>query len=128
LGADRRLARAILALPEETSHSLLVGAILHILFAEEVKTLARVATCLSDPERPFGATSKAMMTANRLGAAEAPEVHPGRHARKSVFPTSSRAASAFSFSATRCQFVPYRSLPSLLPFDFEQEERGLLSI
>src|SRR5690606_39014908 len=29
---------------EKTSHSLLVGAILHILYAEEEKTLARVAT------------------------------------------------------------------------------------
>jgi type IV secretory pathway TraG/TraD family ATPase VirD4 len=29
---------------EKTSHSLLVGAILHILYAEEDKTLARVAT------------------------------------------------------------------------------------
>src|SRR3546814_1219882 len=29
---------------EKTSHSLLVGAILHVLYAEEDKTLARVAT------------------------------------------------------------------------------------
>ena len=34
---------------EKTSHSLLVGAILHVLYAEEEKTLARVATFLSDP-------------------------------------------------------------------------------
>jgi type IV secretion system protein VirD4 len=61
---------------EKTSHSLLVGAILHILYAEEEKTLARVATFLSDPERPFAATLKAMMEANHLGTAEAPKVHP----------------------------------------------------
>jgi type IV secretion system protein VirD4 len=61
---------------EKTSHSLLVGAILHILYAEEEKTLARVATFLSDPERPFASTLKAMMTANHLGTAEAPRVHP----------------------------------------------------
>jgi type IV secretion system protein VirD4 len=61
---------------EKTSHSLLVGAILHILYAEEEKTLARVATFLSDPERPFVATLKAMMTTNHLGTAEAPLVHP----------------------------------------------------
>jgi type IV secretion system protein VirD4 len=60
---------------EKTSHSLLVGAILHILYAEEEKTLARVATFLSDPERPFVATLKAMMTANHLGTTEAPQVH-----------------------------------------------------
>lgn len=61
---------------EKTSHSLLVGAILHVLYAEEEKTLARVATFLSDPERPFVTTLKAMMTTNHLGTAEAPRVHP----------------------------------------------------
>ena len=61
---------------EKTSHSLLVGAILHILYAEEEKTLARVATFLSDPERPFVSTLRAMMTANHLGTAEEPKVHP----------------------------------------------------
>jgi type IV secretion system protein VirD4 len=61
---------------EKTSHSLLVGAILHILYAEEEKTLARVATFLSDPQRPFAATLKRMMTTNHLGTREAPMVHP----------------------------------------------------
>jgi type IV secretion system protein VirD4 len=61
---------------EKTSHSLLVGAILHVLYAEEEKTLARVATFLSDPERPFVTTLKAMMTTNHLGTPEAPKVHP----------------------------------------------------
>ncbi len=61
---------------EKTSHSLLVGAILHILYAEEEKTLARVATFLSDPERPFVATLRAMMTTNHLGTQEMPLVHP----------------------------------------------------
>ena len=61
---------------EKTSHSLLVGAILHILYAEEDKTLARVASFLSDPQRPFTATLRWMMTTNHLGTAEAPIVHP----------------------------------------------------
>jgi type IV secretion system protein VirD4 len=61
---------------EKTSHALLVGAILHILYAEEEKTLARVATFLSDPQRPFVATLKRMMATNHLGTAEAPQVHP----------------------------------------------------
>ena len=61
---------------EKTSHSLLVGAILHILHAEEEKTLARVATFLSDPERPFVSTLRAMMTTNHLGRAGEPRVHP----------------------------------------------------
>ena len=50
---------------EKTSHSLLVGAILHVLYAEEEKTLARVATFLSDPQRPFTATLRRMMTTSR---------------------------------------------------------------
>jgi type IV secretion system protein VirD4 len=61
---------------EKTSHSLLVGAILHILYAEEDKTLARVASFLSDPQRPFTATLRRMMTTNHLGTADAPIVHP----------------------------------------------------
>src|SRR3546814_1428489 len=61
---------------EKTSHSLLVGAILHVLYAEEEKTLARVATFLSDPQRPFTATLRRMMTTNHLGSEAAPLVHP----------------------------------------------------
>jgi len=61
---------------EKTSHSLLVGAILHVLYAEEYKTLACVATLLSDPQRPFVATLKRMMSTNHLGTAEHPRVHP----------------------------------------------------
>ena len=61
---------------EKTSHSLLVGAILHVLYAEEEKTLARVATFLSDPQRSFAAMLRRMMTTNHLGSDEAPVVHP----------------------------------------------------
>lgn len=61
---------------EKTSHSLLVGAILHILYAEQEKTLARVATFLSDPQRPFVTTLRRMMTTNHLGTKDAPQVHP----------------------------------------------------
>jgi type IV secretion system protein VirD4 len=61
---------------EKTSHSLLVGTILHILYVEEEKTLARVAEFLSDPERSFIATLRAMMTANHLGTVETPRAHP----------------------------------------------------
>ena len=52
---------------EKTSHSLLVGAILHVLYAEEDKTLAGVAAFLSDPRRPIESTLKAMMTTPHLG-------------------------------------------------------------
>ncbi|TRO91262.1 conjugal transfer protein TraG [Glycocaulis profundi] len=61
---------------EKTSHSLLVGAILHVLYAEEEKTLARVASFLSDPQRSFAHTLRRMMATNHLGTAETPEVHP----------------------------------------------------
>lgn len=61
---------------EKTSHSLLVGAILHVLYAEEEKTLARVATFLSDPQRPFTTTLRRMMETNHLGTEGAPAVHP----------------------------------------------------
>ena len=52
---------------EKTSHSLLVGAILHVLYAEEDKTLAGVANFLSDPRRPIEVTLNAMMTTTHLG-------------------------------------------------------------
>ncbi len=52
---------------EKTSHSLLVGAILHVLYAEPDKTLAGVANFLSDPKRPIETTLRAMMTTRHLG-------------------------------------------------------------
>ena len=52
---------------EKTSHSLLVGAILHVLYAEADKTLAGVAEFLSDPKRPIEATLRAMLTTPHLG-------------------------------------------------------------
>ena len=54
---------------EKTSHSLLVGAILHVLYAEVDKTLAGVAGFLSDPKQPIETTLKAMMTTPHLGKA-----------------------------------------------------------
>ncbi|MCP3476454.1 conjugal transfer protein TraG [Bradyrhizobium sp. CCGUVB1N3] len=58
---------------EKTSHALLVGAILHVLYAEEDKTLAGVAAFLSDPKRPIESTLAAMMRTAHLGEAG---VHP----------------------------------------------------
>ena len=54
---------------EKTSHALLVGTILHVLYAEPDKTLAGVAAFLSDPKRPIEVTLHAMMTAAHLGEA-----------------------------------------------------------
>src|ERR1700688_2251741 len=52
---------------EKTSHSLLVGAILHVLYAETDKTLAGVANFLSDPKRPIETTLRAMMATPHFG-------------------------------------------------------------
>ncbi len=54
---------------EKTSHALLVGAILHVLYAEKDKTLAGVAAFLSDPKRPIESTLAAMMTTAHLSEA-----------------------------------------------------------
>ena len=59
---------------EKTSHALLVGAILHVLYAEADKTLAGVAAFLSDPKRPIESTLAAMMKTAHLGDAGP---HPG---------------------------------------------------
>ncbi|KJC56373.1 conjugal transfer protein TraG [Bradyrhizobium sp. LTSPM299] len=58
---------------EKTSHALLVGAILHVLYAEPDKTLAGVANFLSDPKRSIDTTLRAMMTTAHLGEAG---IHP----------------------------------------------------
>ncbi len=52
---------------EKTSHALLVGAILHVLYAEPDKTLAGVAAFLSDPARPIEITLRVMMKTAHLG-------------------------------------------------------------
>ncbi|MGJ7491442.1 conjugal transfer protein TraG [Variovorax sp. ZT4R33] len=57
---------------EKTSHALLVGAILHVLYAIEDKTLRGVANFLSDPACPFETTLRRMMTTKHLGDG----VHP----------------------------------------------------
>ena len=59
---------------EKTSHSLLVGAILHVLYAEKDKTLAGVAAFLSDPRRPIATTLTAMMRTPHLGDGPHPVV------------------------------------------------------
>ena len=61
---------------EKTAHALLTGAILHVLYAEEEKTLARVATFLADPSRSILRTLRIMLTTNHLGTDEAPLAHP----------------------------------------------------
>lgn len=52
---------------EKTSHTLLVGAILHVLYAETDKTLHGVACCLSDPALSFEQTLERMLHTLHLG-------------------------------------------------------------
>nr|WP_321158519.1 type IV secretory system conjugative DNA transfer family protein [Pseudomonas aeruginosa] len=59
---------------EKTSHALLVGAILHVLYAGEDKTLRGVANFLSDPACPFEVTLHQMMTTRHLGEGTHPVV------------------------------------------------------
>ena len=59
---------------EKTSHALLVGAILHVLYAGEDKTLRGVANFLSDPSCPFELTLHRMMTTRHLDDAPHPVV------------------------------------------------------
>jgi len=54
---------------EKTSHALLVGVILHVLYAEQNKTLAGVAAFLSDPSRSIEQTLAVMMRTPHLGEA-----------------------------------------------------------
>lgn len=61
---------------EKTSHALLVGAILHVLYAGEDKTLRGVANFLSDPACPFDLTLHRMMTTPHLVNEEGGGPHP----------------------------------------------------
>ncbi|MBL1242266.1 MAG: conjugal transfer protein TraG, partial [OCS116 cluster bacterium] len=57
---------------EKTSHALLVGAILHVLYSSKEKTLAQVSIFLSDPRKTFERTLHEMMNTNHLDTG----VHP----------------------------------------------------
>ena len=61
---------------EKTSHSLLVGVILHVLYAERQKTLTRVTEILADPSQSFEKTLRIMLATNHLGTEAQPKVHP----------------------------------------------------
>jgi type IV secretion system protein VirD4 len=58
---------------EKTAHSLLVGAILHVLYAEGDKTLSGVANFLTNPKHKFDHTLHLMKATRHLGEGG---VHP----------------------------------------------------
>lgn len=59
---------------QATAHSLLVGTILHVLYAEQDKTLAGVATFLSDPSRSQIQTLQRMKDTRHLPSGPHPVV------------------------------------------------------
>ncbi|MEM6554389.1 MAG: conjugal transfer protein TraG [Pseudomonadota bacterium] len=59
---------------EKTGHALLVGVILHVLYAEGDKTLSGCAAFLSDPAHRFETTLKKMMSTKHLGTSAHPVV------------------------------------------------------
>ena len=62
---------------EKTGHALLVGVILHVLYAEDDKTLAGCARILSDPSRSFEKTLERMLKTRHLRASDGVrKVHP----------------------------------------------------
>jgi len=61
---------------DKAAHALLTGAILHVLYAEEEKTLARVVGLLADPSRSTLTTLQIMLATNHVGTPDAPMAHP----------------------------------------------------
>src|SRR5450432_2105548 len=59
---------------QTTAHSLLTGAILHVLYAEPGKTLAGVAAFLSDPSRPGADALQRMLETRHLPSGPHPVV------------------------------------------------------
>jgi type IV secretion system protein VirD4 len=59
---------------QTTAHSLLTGAILHVLYAESGKTLAGVAAFLSDPSRKQAHALQRMLQTNHLPSGPHPVV------------------------------------------------------
>lgn len=61
---------------DRTAFKLITAAILHVLYAEEDKTLVRVASLLTEPGRTVDEILETMMTTNHIGTDENPQVHP----------------------------------------------------
>ena len=59
-----------------SAHSLLVGVILHVLYAEKDKSLTGAARFLADPFRTLNMALDIMLMSNHLGTIDKPETHP----------------------------------------------------
>ena len=94
---------------EKTSHSLLVGAILHVLYAEADKTLSGVANFLSDPRRPIESTLRTMMTTRHLGDRPHPVVASA--ARELLNKSENERSGVLSTAMSFLGLYVIRSLP-----------------
>jgi type IV secretion system protein VirD4 len=79
---------------QTTAHSLLVGAILHVLYAEQHKTLTGVATFLSDPSRSEIDTLERMRTTGHLP--EGPHPVVAQAAREMLNKSDNELSGVFS--------------------------------
>ncbi len=61
---------------DRTAYKLIVAAILHVLYTDEEKTLARVASLLTEPGRSVEEILNQMMETNHIGTEDEPRVHP----------------------------------------------------
>ena len=61
---------------DKTAYALLVGAILHVLYTEDDKSISRVVSLLSDPSRTFDETVDRIAGTNHVGTPTAPQTHP----------------------------------------------------
>ncbi len=81
-----------------TAHTLLCGAILHVLYAEADKTLAGVATFLSDPARTQVQALECMLTTSHLG--DRPHPLAAQAAREMLNKSDNERSGVFSTALT----------------------------
>ena len=79
---------------QTSAHTLLVGAILHVLYAGRDKTLAGVSTFLSDPARPQTETLKRMLATSHLP--EGPHPVVAQAAREMLNKSDNERSGVFS--------------------------------
>ena len=89
---------------EKTSHALLVGAILHVLYAEKDKTLAGVAAFLSDPRRSSVPRRTAFVSPGPSAVIRTAASSNPRAGRRSSPSRSSRRAPPKPFAKIRSGF------------------------
>jgi type IV secretion system protein VirD4 len=83
---------------QQTAHTLLVGAILHVLYAERDKSLAGVAAFLADPLRPQAAILGRMLSAVHLDTGPHPVV--AQTAREMLNKSENELSGVFSTAMT----------------------------